>query len=72
MEPERSVDIVSIADSIPKVKSNATHNHFTSPKNLIKLWDSLKKKLKDPNKRENEFQALCRNEVSIDFWTDLI
>ena len=46
---------MAIADSIPKVKSNATHNHFTSTKNLIKLWDSLKKKLKDPNKRENEF-----------------
>ncbi len=55
MEPERAVDIVAIADSIPKVKQNATHNHFTSPKNLIKLWESLKKKLKDPNKRENEF-----------------
>ena len=55
MDQERSVDIVAIADSIPKVKYNATHNHFTSTKNLIKLWDSLKKKLKDPNKRENEF-----------------
>jgi hypothetical protein len=55
IDPERSIDIVAIADSIPKVKSNATHNHFTSTKNLIKLWDSLKKKLKDPNKRENEF-----------------
>jgi hypothetical protein len=55
IDSERSVDIVAIADSIPKVKSNATHNHFTSTKNLIKLWDSLKKKLKDPNKRENEF-----------------
>jgi hypothetical protein len=28
--------------------------------------------LRDPNKRENEFQALCRNEVTVDFWTELI
>jgi hypothetical protein len=58
MEPDRSVDIVAIADSIPKVKvaaANNLTNHFTSAKNLIKLWDTLKKKLRDPNKRENEF-----------------
>jgi hypothetical protein len=56
MEPERSVDIVAIADSVPKVKAaNNLTNHYTSAKNLIKLWDSLKKKLRDPNKRENEF-----------------
>jgi len=23
-------------------------------------------------KRENEFQALCRNEVNVDFWTETI
>lgn len=60
MDSERSVDIVAIAESIPKVKgaaaasNNLTH-HFSSAKNLIKLWDGLKKKLRDPNKRENEF-----------------
>jgi hypothetical protein len=36
------------------------------------LWEGLRKKLRDPNKRENEFQALCRNEVTVDFWTELI
>jgi hypothetical protein len=72
MDVERSVDIISIADAVPKQKNNQVHNHFTAPKTLIKLYDGLRKKLRDPNKRENEFQALCRNEVSIDFWTELI
>lgn len=36
------------------------------------MWEGLRKKLRDPNKRENEFQALCRNEVTVDFWTELI
>jgi hypothetical protein len=72
MEPERVIDFVAIAEAIPKLKNNQVHNHYASPKPLIKLWEGLKKKLRDPNKRENEFQALCRNEVSIDFWTELI
>lgn len=72
LESERDIDFIAISDSIPKIKNNQVHNYFTSPKTLIKLWDGLKKKLRDPNKRENEFQALCRNEVSVDFWTDLI
>lgn len=72
LDQERVIDFVAIADSIPKLKNNHVHNHFTSPKTLIKLWDGLKKKLRDPNKRENEFQALCRNEVTVDFWTDVI
>lgn len=72
MDNERAVDFIAISESLPKQKGGHPANNFTSPKTLIKLWDSLKKKLRDPNKRENEFQALCRNEVSVDFWTDLI
>lgn len=52
LDSERVVDFIAIAESIPKQKGA---NHFTSPKILIKLWEGLKKKLKDPNKRENEF-----------------
>jgi hypothetical protein len=55
LESERAVDFIAIADGIPRLKNNPVHNHFTHPKTLIKLWDGLKKKLKDPNKRENEF-----------------
>ena len=54
-DTERVVDFIAIAEHIPRAKNNPVHNHFTSPKILIKLWDALKKKLKDPNKRENEF-----------------
>lgn len=72
LDQERVVDFISIAEQVPRVKNNHFQNHFTSPKTLIKLWESLKKKLRDPNKRENEFQALCRNEVSVDFWTELL
>jgi hypothetical protein len=43
-----------------------------SPKVCIKLWDGLKKNLKDIYKRENEFQTLCRNEVNIDFWSETL
>lgn len=55
LETDRVVDFISIADAVPRVKNNPVHNHYTSPKVLIKLWDSLKRKLRDPNKRENEF-----------------
>lgn len=55
LDQERAIDFVAISDAIPKLKNNQVHNHFTSPKTLIKLWDGLKKKLRDPNKRENEF-----------------
>lgn len=72
MDHERAIDFVAISDSIPKLRNNQVHNHFAAPKTLIKLWDGLKKKLRDPNKRENEFQALCRIEVNVDFWTELI
>lgn len=72
IEQERAIDFVAISDTIPKLRNNQVHNHFAAPKTLIKLWDGLKKKLRDPNKRENEFQALCRIEVNVDFWTDLI
>ncbi len=72
LDHERAIDLVSISESIPKLKNNQVHNHFTSVKTLVKLWDGLKKKLKDPNKRENEFQMLCRNEVNVDFWTELV
>jgi hypothetical protein len=70
LDQERAIDFIAISENIPKLKNN--HNYFSSPKTLMKVWDGLKKKLKDPNKRENEFQALCRNEVSVDFWTDHI
>jgi hypothetical protein len=52
-----------------KISENLSHYNL-SPKICIKLWEQLKKKLKDLYKRENEFQALCRNEVNIDFWTE--
>ena len=55
MEPERAIDFVAISDSIPKLKNNPLHNNFTSVKTLVKLWEVLRKKLRDPNKRENEF-----------------
>ena len=54
-----------------KISENLSHYNL-SPKICIRLWESLKKKLKDLYKRENEFQALCRNEVNIDFWTESI
>lgn len=52
-----------------KISENLTHYNL-SPKICIRWWDNLKKKLKDLYKRENEFQALCRNEVNVDFWTE--
>jgi vacuolar-type H+-ATPase subunit I/STV1 len=52
-----------------KISENLSH-YGLSPKICKRLWDSLKKKLKDLYKRENEFQALCRNEVNLDFWTE--
>ncbi len=52
-----------------KINENLSHYNL-SPKICIKLWEQLKKKLKDLYKRENEFQALCRNEVNVDFWTE--
>jgi hypothetical protein len=57
-----------IADFV-KISENLAHFNLT-PKICIRLWDGLKKKLKDFSKRENEFQFLCRNEVNIDFWTE--
>lgn len=57
------VDFVSISESL-------TQFGLQSPKLCIRLWESLKKKLKDLYKRENEFQTLCRNEVSVEFWTE--
>ena len=69
MDEERVVDFVSIAEAVPRGKSSG---HFTAPKTLNKLWEGLRKNLRDPNKRENEFQSLCRNEVTVDFWTELL
>ncbi|CDW90352.1 UNKNOWN [Stylonychia lemnae] len=54
-----------------KISENLQHYNL-SPKICIRWWDNLKKKLKDLYKRENEFQALCRNEVNVDFWTETI
>ena len=56
------VDFVKIAD-------NLSH-HNLNPKQCIKYWDSLKKNLKDLYKREHEYQAICRNEVNEDFWSE--
>jgi hypothetical protein len=54
-----------------KISENLSHYNL-SPRICIRLWEALKKKLKDLYKRENEFQALCRNEVNVDFWTETI
>lgn len=54
-----------------KISENLSHYNL-QPRICKKLWESLKKKLKDLYKRENEFQALCRNEVNVDFWTESI
>mmetsp|Transcript_7204 Transcript_7204/g.5471 ORF Transcript_7204/g.5471 Transcript_7204/m.5471 type:complete len:145 (-) Transcript_7204:1555-1989(-) len=58
------VDFSKIAENL--------HNYNISPKICIRLWENLKKNLRDLTKRENEFQTLCRNEVNIDFWTEAI
>ena len=42
-----------IADFV-KISENLSH-HGLSPKICIRLWEGLKKKLKDFYKRENEF-----------------
>lgn len=60
-----------IADFV-KISENLSHFNNLTPKVCIKLWEGLKKNLKDIYKRENEFQTLCRNEVNIDFWTETI
>lgn len=52
-----------------KISENLSHYNLQA-KQCIRLWDNLKKKLKDWQKRENEFQALCRNEVNLDFWSE--
>jgi hypothetical protein len=59
-----------IADFV-QISEHLSHYHL-SPKICIRLWDSLKKNLKDYTKRENEFQTLCRNEVNSDFWSETI
>jgi hypothetical protein len=44
---EKIVDFIKISENL---------NHYNlSPRICIKLWDGLKKKLKDLYKRENEF-----------------
>jgi len=58
------VDFVKISENLV--------NYNMSPKICIRLWENLKKNLKDLSKRENEFQTICRNEVNIDFWTETI
>ena len=60
-----------IADFV-KISENLSYCSNLTPKVCIKLWEGLKKNLKDIYKRENEFQTLCRNEVNIDFWTETI
>ena len=44
---DKIVDFIKISESL-------SHYNLT-PKICIKLWDALKKKLKDLYKRENEF-----------------
>ena len=61
---EKISDFVKISENL--------HHYGLSPKICIRLWDGIKKKLKEFYKRENEFQGICRNEVSIDFWTETI
>jgi hypothetical protein len=54
-----------------KISENLYHYNL-SPKICMRLWDNIKKNLKDFSKRENEFQTLCRNDVNTDFWTVLL
>lgn len=51
-----------IADFVKIAENLRTYN--LSPKLCIRLWENLKKNLKDVYKREHEYQQMCRSEVN--------
>ena len=67
-QEQKSVDFIEVSEIL---SGNGGGGQFNiSPKLCLRMWENLKKKLKDLYKRDNEFQALCRNEVNVDFWTE--
>ena len=72
MDREHSIDFVKIAEKLPKLATGGSGQKQTSITSRIctRLWESLRKSLRESFKMELEFYDQTRQEIVSNFWEE--